>query len=115
MLGSSVAHSLPDAHCSWCPAANKLHTELTSTQAELTSAKAAKAAAEEALVVESEALRLKLGGMKQQMANNAAELEKQTQTAEDMKSRVAKLNTSFTQTSEHCAWLVCWATCLVAV
>jgi multidrug efflux pump subunit AcrA (membrane-fusion protein) len=87
-------------HLALLPAADKLRNELTSTQSELTSAKAAKAAAEEALMVESEALRLKLGGMKQQMALNAAELEKQTETAAAMKERVMKLNTNFMQTSE---------------
>ncbi len=84
----------------FCPAADKLRTDLTSTQAELDAAKAAKAAAVEAMVSESEGLRLKLGGMKQQMANNAAELERERETAASMKERVSKLNHNFMQTSD---------------
>ncbi len=84
-----------------CLAADKLRTDLSSTQAEREAARAAQAAAEEQLAVESEALRLKLGGMKQHMAKTAAELERERETAAAMKDRVNKLNTNFIQTSDQ--------------
>ncbi len=83
------------------PAADKLRTDLSSTQAELEAAKAARAAAEAARVSDSESLRLKMGGMRQHMAKTAAELERERETAAAMKDRVNKLNANFIQTSDE--------------
>jgi hypothetical protein len=84
--------------------AEKLRADLTATESDLVSAKAAEAAAKEQLITEGEALRLELGGIKQQMAKNAAELSKERETAAALKERVMKLNTNFMQTS---GWLCC--------
>jgi hypothetical protein len=43
----------------------------------------------------AEAARLQLGAVQQQLAKAAAELEKQTKTAEEMKARVNALNANY--------------------
>ncbi len=54
----------------------------------------------------SEAARLQLGAVQQQLANATAELEKQSKTADEMKSRVRALNQSYMTSGgcRRCLW-----------
>ncbi len=58
---------------------------------------------------EATGLRLALGGTKQQMAKISVEAREAKETAEEMKSRVNKLNHNFIQTSACCCCCLLFA------
>jgi membrane-associated HD superfamily phosphohydrolase len=81
---------------------NKLNTnfmqtsdQLRSTTTELSSKLQREAAARAAAEAESEEARLSLGGTKQQMAKTAAQLEREREVAQEMKTRVKALNETY--------------------
>jgi hypothetical protein len=77
------------------PAADKIRSEMAATTGDLSSRLAAERASAEQLAATSDELRLKLGGVKQQMAKNAAELQRERQIAADLKERVKAINQTY--------------------
>jgi membrane-associated HD superfamily phosphohydrolase len=75
--------------------------QLRSTTTELSSKLQREAAARAAAEVEAESSRLGLGNMSQQMAKTAAELEKERNVAQEMKSRVVALNKTYMENGEE--------------
>lgn len=63
----------------------------------------------------AEAARLQLGTVQQQLANAAAELEKQTKTAEEMKARVNALNANYMTSGAGWGGAACAACAACAV
>ncbi len=113
--GTDTHTKLADPLLHLAPPGTTLRQQLATSEAALKDAKAAEAAIKVAMDTEGEALRLQLGGMKQRMATNTVELEKEREVAAAMKERVVKLNINFTQTSgwpglgwDGC-YVCCWA------
>lgn len=77
------------------PAADKIRSEMAATTGDLSSRLAAERASAEQLAATSDELRLQLGGVKQQMAKNAAELQRERQIAAEMKERVKAINQTY--------------------
>ncbi len=69
--------------------------QLRSTTTELSSKLQAAEAARAAAAAEAESSRLGLGSVSQQMAKAAAELEKERNTAQELKTRVLALNKTY--------------------
>jgi hypothetical protein len=80
---------------------DQLRTELATTTTDLSSKLQREAAARAAAEVEAESSRLGLGNMSQQMAKTAAELEKERNVAQEMKSRVVALNKTYMENGEE--------------
>ncbi len=90
---------------------DKLRHELTVTTADLSSKLQAAEAARAAAAAEAESSRLGLGSMSQQMAKTVAELEREREVAQEMKTRVVQLNQSFMITGQRSRISHCCASC----